>query len=116
MPWLAVPSDSADAPKTNTQFLFSSLKAFRTVFVDGSLPRLVVDEHFERIMEGVLERSRDVLLARTPDEDTRRILDVLLDLINTFGDNLFTGVDQAEVVSHSPSCRLHSFTFCLGAG
>jgi hypothetical protein len=105
MPWMAVPSDSAEAPKTNTQFLFSSLKAFRKVFVEGSHPRLVVDELFQRIMEGVLERSRGALLTRTLNEDTRRILDVLLDLISTFGDNMSTG--QVEVVSHSPSCHLH---------
>ena len=107
MPWMAVPSDSTDAPKTNTQFLFPSLKSFRTVFVVGSHPRLVVDELFRRIMDGVLEQSRDALLARTLNEDNRRILDILLDLISTFGDNLFTGVGQAEVVSYSPSCHLH---------
>jgi hypothetical protein len=110
MPWMTVPFDSEDAPKTNTQFLFSLLKAFRTVFVDGSHPHSVVDELFQRIVGGILERSRNALLSQTPNEDARRILDVLLDLISTFGANLFTGVDQAEVgmlVSDSLSCYLH---------
>jgi len=90
-----VPFDSADAP--NRQFLFSLLKAFRTVFVGGSHPLSAVDELFQRIVGGVLERSRAALLLQTHDEDEHRILDVLLDLISTFGDDLFTGVDQAEV-------------------
>ena len=112
VPWMAVPFNSADAPKTNTQFLFSSLKAFRTVFVEGSHPRLVVDELFQRIMGGVLERSRDALLERTLDEDARRILDVLLDLISTFGDNLFTAADQAEV-SYFPTVLLAIYIYLL---
>jgi hypothetical protein len=95
MPGMTVPFDSADAP--NRQFLFSLLRAFRTVFVRGSHPRSVVDELFQRIVGGVLEQSRTTLLSRTHDEENHRILDVLLDLISTFGDDLFTGVDQAEV-------------------
>ncbi|KAF8500410.1 hypothetical protein F5888DRAFT_1682008 [Russula emetica] len=96
MPGMTVPFDSADAP--NRQFLFSLLKAFRTVFVGGSHPLSVVDELFQRIVGGVLERSRAALLSRMHDEDNHRILDVLLDLISTFGDDLFTGVDQAEAL------------------
>ena len=110
MPWMTVPSDSADAPNTNLQFFFSSLKAFRTVFVEGSHPRSVVDELFQRIVGGILERSRVALLSQTHDEGTHRIFDVLLDLISAFGDNLFTGVDQAEVetlVPDNPSFCLH---------
>ena len=110
MPRMTVPSNSADAPNTNTQFVFSLLKAFRTVFVEGSRPRSVVDELFQRIVGGVLERSRDALLSRTHDEDTLHILDILLVLISAFGDNLFTGVDQAEVgtlVSNNLSFYLH---------
>ena len=104
MPGMTVPFDSADSP--NRQFLFSLLKAFRTVFVGGSHPLSVVDELFQRIVGGVLEQSRASLLSRTHDEDNHRILDVLLDLISTFGDDLFTGVDQAEVgmlISDNPS-------------
>jgi hypothetical protein len=97
MPRMTVPSDSADASNTNTQFLFPLLKAFRTVFVEGSHPRSVMDELFQRIMGRVVEQSRDALLPRTLDEDAHRILDVLLDLISTFGDNLFIGFDQVEV-------------------
>lgn len=97
MPWMTVPSDSADAPNTNLQFLFSSLKAFCTVFVEGSHPRSVVDELFQRIVGGILERSRVALLSQTHDEGTHRIFDVLVDLISAFGDNLFTGADQSEV-------------------
>ncbi|KAI0273234.1 hypothetical protein BGY98DRAFT_998534 [Russula aff. rugulosa BPL654] len=96
MPGMTLPFDSADAP--NRQFLFSLLKAFRTVFVAGSHPLSVVDELFQRIVGGVLEQSRAALLSRTHDEDNDRILDVLLDLISTFGDDLFTGVDQAEAL------------------
>jgi hypothetical protein len=90
-----VASNSANAP--NRQFLFSLLKAFRTVFAEGSHPQSVVDELFQRIVGGILEQSRDALQSQTHDESTHRILDVLLDLISTFGDKLFTGVDQAEV-------------------
>jgi hypothetical protein len=107
---MTAPSDSAGAPSSNTQFLFSLLKAFRTVFVEGSRPRSVVDELFQRIVGRVVEQSRDALLSQTHDEDTHRILDVLLDLISTFGDNLFTGVDQAKVgmlVSNNLSFYLH---------
>jgi hypothetical protein len=92
---MTAPFDSTDAP--NRQFLFSLLKAFRTVFVRGSHALSVVDELFQRIVGGVLERSRAALRWQTNDEDDYRILDVLLDLISTFGDDLFTGVDQAEV-------------------
>jgi hypothetical protein len=107
---MTVPSNSADSPNTNTQFIFSLLKAFRTVFVEGSHPRSVVDELFQRIVGGVVEQSQDAFLSRTPDEDAYRILDVLLDLISTFGDSLFTGIDQAEVgmlISDDPSFYLH---------
>ena len=95
MPGMTVPFDSADAP--NRQFLFSLLKAFRTVFVRESHPRSVVDELFQRIVGGVLEQSRATLLSPTDDGGNHRILDVLHDLISTFGGALFTGVDQAEV-------------------
>jgi E3 ubiquitin-protein ligase listerin len=108
MPGMTVPFDSADAP--NRQFLFSLLKAFRTVFVGGSHPHSVADELFQRIVGGVLEQSRAALLSQMHDEDNHRILDVLLDLISTFGDDLFTGVDQAEVgmlISDNPSLYLY---------
>jgi hypothetical protein len=108
MPGMTVPFDSADAP--NRQFPFSLLKAFRTVFVGGSHPLSVVDELFQRIVGGVLERSRAALQSRMHDEGDHRILDVLLDLISTFGDGLFTGVDQAEVgtlISDNPSFYLY---------
>lgn len=98
------PLDSADAP--NRQFLFSFLKAFRTVFVRGSHPQSVIDKLFQRIVGGALEQSRAALQSRVHDEDNRHILGVLLDLISTFGDDLFTGVDQAEVgmlISDNPS-------------
>ena len=95
MPGMTVPFDSADAP--NRQFRFSLLKAFRTVFVGGSHPLSVVDELFQRFVGGVLEQTRPALLSRMPDEDNHRVLDVLLNLISTFGDDLFTGLDQAEV-------------------
>ena len=107
MPRTTVPFDSADAP--NRQFLFSLLKAFRTVFMRGSHPRSVVDELFQRILGGVVEQSRAALLSPIDDEGNHRILDVLLDLISTFGDDLFTGVDQAEVnmlISDNPSFYL----------
>ncbi len=94
MPAMTVTFNSANAP--NRQFLFSLLKAFRTVFAEGSHPQSVVDELFQRIVGGILEQSRYALQSQTHDESTR-ILDVLLDLISTFGDKLFTGVDQAEV-------------------
>ena len=105
-----MPFDSADAP--NRQFLFSLLKAFRTAFVGGSHPRSVVDEVFQRIVGGVLERSQAALLSRIHDEDNHRILDVLLDLISTFGGDLFTSADQAEVrmlISDKPSLYLYLF-------
>ena len=98
-----MPFDSADAP--NRQFLFSLLKAFRTAFVGGSHPRSVVDEVFQRIVGGVLERSQAALLSRIHDEDNHRILEVLLDLISTFGGDLFTSADQAEVRMLSPTNR-----------
>lgn len=107
MPRTTVPFDSADVP--NRQFLFSLLKAFRTVFVRGSHPRSVVDELFQRIVGRVVEQSRAALLSPIDDESNHRILDVLLDLISTFGDDLFTGVNQAEVgmlISDSPSFYL----------
>lgn len=100
--------DAAGAP--NTQFLFSLFKAFRTVFVVGSHPRSVADELFQRIVGGVLEQSQDALLSRAQEENTYRILDVLHDLIDTFGDSLFTRVDQAKVgtlVSDDLTFRLH---------
>jgi hypothetical protein len=103
MPGTTVPFDSADAP--NRKFLFSLLKAFRTVFVGGGHPLSVVDELFQRNVGGVLEQSRAALLSRTHDEDNLPILDVLLDLISTFGDDLFTGVDQAEVGCSFPTTR-----------
>jgi hypothetical protein len=82
---------------SNTQFLLPLLKAFLTVFVDGSHPRSVADELFLRIVGGVFEQSRDALLSQTQNDDTCRILDLLLNLIDTFGDKLFSGVDQGEV-------------------
>ena len=108
MPGMAVPFDSADAP--NRPFLFSLLKAFRTAFVGTSHPRSVVDELFQRIVGGVLERSRAALLSRMDDEGNHPVLDVLLDLISTFGDDLFTDGDQAKVgilVSDNPSFYLY---------
>ena len=107
MPGMTAPFDSADAP--NRPFLFSLLKAFRTVFVGGSHPLSVADELFQRIVGGVLEQSRATLLSQTDDEDNHGILDVLVDLICTFGDDLFTGVDQTEVrmlVFDNLSCYL----------
>jgi len=104
VPGMTVPSDSAKAP--NRRFVFSSLNAFSTVFVEGGHPRLVVDELFQRIVGGVLKRSRETLLSQMHDEDNHRVLDVLLDLISTFGEKLFAGVDQAEVrVRVSEICR-----------
>jgi len=103
VPGMTVPSDSAKAP--NRRFVFSSLNAFSTVFVEGGHPRLVVDELFQRIVGGVLKRSRETLLSQM-HEDNHRVLDVLLDLISTFGEKLFAGVDQAEVrVRVSEICR-----------
>ncbi|KAH9988778.1 hypothetical protein BJV74DRAFT_459602 [Russula compacta] len=96
VPGTTVHPNTAAAP--NTQFLFSLFKAFRTVFVLGSHPRSVADELFQRIVGGVLEQSQDALLSRAQEENTYRILDVLHDLIDTFGDNLFTRVDQAEAL------------------
>jgi len=84
---------------SNTQFLLPLLKAFLTIFVEGSHPRSVADELFQRIVGGVLQQGRDALLSQTQNDDTYRILDVLLNLIDTFGNKLFTGVDQAEVGS-----------------
>ena len=48
-------------------------------------------------MGRVLERSRDALSSPTQDENTSRSMDVLLEFIDILGDDLFTGVDQAEV-------------------
>ncbi|KAH9959432.1 hypothetical protein BC827DRAFT_504162 [Russula dissimulans] len=86
---------------SNTQFLLPLLKAFLTVFVDGSHPRSVADELFLRIAGGVFEQSRDALLSQTQNDDTCRILDLLLNLIDTFGDKLFSGVDQGEALDRT---------------
>jgi hypothetical protein len=117
MSGMTVPSESTDPP--NRQFLFSLLRAFRTVFARGSHPLSVVDELFQRIVGGVLERSQAALLSRIHDEDTHRILDVLLDLISTFGDDLFTSVDQAEVgmfISDNQLCIDICFSFRRSTG
>ncbi|KAI9452266.1 hypothetical protein F5148DRAFT_1331820 [Russula earlei] len=97
-PAMVALSNSASADPPNTQLLLPLLKAFLILFVKGSHPRSVVDELFSRIVGNVLEKSRDALLARTQNEDTYRILHVLLDLIDSFGDSLFTGVGQAETL------------------
>lgn len=94
-PGMTVYSGPTDAQ--NTQLLFSLLKSFRAVFVEESHPRVVADELFQKIMEGVLSHSRNALLSQPQDEGAHHKLDVLLDMINTFGDNLFVGNDQAEV-------------------
>ena len=90
-------ADSDSAAGSNTQLLFSLLKAFRSTFVEGSHPRSVADNLFQRIVGRILEQSRESLLSPTPDKNSSQSLDVLLDLITIFGDNLFTVVDQAEV-------------------
>jgi hypothetical protein len=95
MPRVAVQPDSANSQ--NAQFLFSMLGAFCTVFGKGSHPRSVSDEYLQRIVGGVVEQSQDALLSQTQEEDAYRILDVLLSLIETFGDSLFTSLDHAEV-------------------
>jgi hypothetical protein len=92
---IKVHSFPADTP--NTQLVFSLLKASCAAFVEGSHPRSVTDSLFQKIMEGVLSHSRDALLSHTQDEGNQRKLDVLLDMIDTFGDNLFVGIGQAEV-------------------
>ena len=118
---MTVNFDSESAAGPNTQFLFSLLKAFRTIFVEGSHPRSVADELFQRIVGGVLEQSRNALLSPTQDKNTCRLLDVLLDLINIFGDNLFTGFDQAEVgvsfltIYHSFLKMYHSLRCWMGS-
>jgi hypothetical protein len=95
VPGLTVDSDSA--AKSNTQLLFSLLKAFRSTFVEGSHPCSVADKLFQRIVGRVFEQSREALLSPTQDKNSGQLLDVLLDLVNVFGDNLFNVVDQAEV-------------------
>jgi len=90
-------ADSDSAAGSNTQLLFSLLKAFHATFVEGTHPRSVSDKLFQRILGRVLEQSREVLLLLTREKHSSRSLDILLDLINVFGDNLFTVVDQAEV-------------------
>jgi hypothetical protein len=91
---MAVDSDSAAG--LNTQLLFL-LKAFHTTFVEETHPRSVSDKLFQRIAGRVLEQSREVLLSLSGEKDSSRSLDLLLDLINVFGENLFTVADQAEV-------------------
>jgi hypothetical protein len=95
MPGMTVDSDSAAG--SNTQLLFSLLKAFHTTFVEGTHPRSVSDKLFQRIAGRVLEQSRDALLLLTREKNSSRSLDILLDLINVFGDNFFTAANQAEV-------------------
>ena len=96
MPRVTLQPDFANPQ--NAQFLFSMLGAFCTVFGKGSHPRSVSDEYLQRIVSGVVEQSQDALLSRTQEEDDAyRILDVLLGLIETFGDSLFTSLDHAEV-------------------
>src|SRR5216683_2150821 len=118
---MTVNFDSESAAGPNTQLLFTLLKAFRTIFVEGSHPRSVADELFQRIVGGVLEQSQNALLSPTQDKNTCRLLDVLLDLINIFGDNLFTGVDQAEVgvpfltIYHSFLKMYHSLRCWMGS-
>jgi len=89
--------DFDSAAGLNTRILFSLLKTFRTTFVEGSHPRSVSDKLSQRIMGRVFEHSRNALLSPTQDENTSRSIDVLLEFINILGDDLFTGVDQAEV-------------------
>jgi hypothetical protein len=95
---MKVDSDPATGP--NTQLLFPLLKGFLTTFVEGSHPRSVADKLFQGIVGSVLERCQDTLAALllpTQDKDTYRSLEVLVDLINIFGDNLFSGTNQVEV-------------------
>jgi E3 ubiquitin-protein ligase listerin len=94
-PGMKVHSFPAEAP--NTQLLFSLLKASRAVLAEESHPRSVIDDLFQNIMERVLSYSRNALLSQTQDEDNQRKLDVLLDMIDTFGDDLFDGTGPAEV-------------------
>jgi hypothetical protein len=89
--------DSFPAEALNTQFFFCLLKASRAVFVEGSHPRLVIDDLFQNIMERVLSHSRDALLSQTQDKGNQRKLDVLIDMIDTFGASLFVRIGQAEV-------------------
>ncbi|KAI0305195.1 hypothetical protein B0F90DRAFT_1702407 [Multifurca ochricompacta] len=96
VPGMKVHLGSEDAQ--NTQLLFSLLKAFRAVFVEGSHPRFVSDESFQRTLEVVLDRSREALLSRTQDEGTRRTIGVLLDMVDTFGGDLFVGVSHAKAL------------------
>ena len=88
---------SGPAATPNAQLLFSLLKSFRTTFVDGSHPRSVSHNLYQQIMGRVLEHSRDALSSPTQDENTSRSMNVLLEFIDILGDDLFTGVDQAEV-------------------
>ena len=92
---MKVHSFPTDTP--NTQLVFSLLKASCAVFAEGSHPRLVTNSLFQKIMEGVLSYTRDALLSHTQDEGNQRKFDVLLDMIDTFGDNRFVGIGQAEV-------------------
>jgi hypothetical protein len=89
--------DPDSAVRSNTQLLFSLLKAFHTIFAEGTHPRSVSDKLFQRIAGRVLEQSREALLSLTKEKNSSRSLDILLDLINVFGDSLFMVVDQAEV-------------------
>jgi hypothetical protein len=84
------------AEAQNTQF-FCLLKASRAVFAEGSHPRSVIDDLLQNIMEEVLSHSRDALLSQTQDEGNQRKLDVLTDMIDTFGDSLFVRIGQAKV-------------------
>ncbi len=91
------------------KLLFSLLKAFRTVFTDGSHPLSVADGLFQWVVEDVLDQSWNALRSQSQDEETQRTLGVLLDMIGIFGDSLFGGFGHVEV--GSPSFR--DFPLCL---
>ncbi|KAI0263034.1 hypothetical protein BC834DRAFT_828029 [Gloeopeniophorella convolvens] len=88
--------DSAEA--ANAQLVFSWLKAFRALFAEGSRPRGVAEELFEQVTQGVLARGQDAFSARSQGEGAGRALDVLLEVIDAFGDALFSGVDRAKAL------------------
>ena len=87
----------ASTDAQHVQLLFAFLKAFRTVFVDDSHPLSVSDSLFQCVVEDILGQSRNALRSQSQDAGTQRALDVLLGMIDPFGDSLFVGFGRAAV-------------------
>ena len=87
----------ASADVHHVQLLFAFLKAFCTVFVDDSHPLSVADSLFQWVVEDILGQSRNALRSQSQDEGTQRALDVLLGMVDAFGDSFFVGFGHAEV-------------------